>query len=72
VIVAEPAAIPVTTPVVPSMAAIAVFPLVQLPPETVFVRLVVRPTHTEVVPPITDGRAFIVTCVEVLQPLPIV
>ncbi len=61
--VAEPAATPVTTPVVLFTVAMAVFELLQLPPVVASVRVVVLPTQTLVVPPIaaTVGNAFTVT-----------
>ena len=63
VIVADPAATPVTTPVA-LIVAIAVDELLHTPPLVASVRVVVLPTQTVFVPPMAagvDGRALIVT-----------
>ena len=61
VITAEPAAIPVTTPVTGSTVAIDGEPLVQVPPVALFVSDKDEPTHIEPTPPIAAGYPFIVT-----------
>ena len=45
-----PAATPVTTPVDDPTVAVAVLPLLQVPPVEVVVKVVVLPTHTDGVP----------------------
>ena len=60
-----PAATPVTTPVDASTVAVAVLDDVQTPPSVTSDKVVVAPSHTEVVPVIaaTVGNALIVTVV---------
>jgi hypothetical protein len=60
-----PAATPVTTPVDASTVAVAVLDDVQTPPAVTSDKVVVAPSHTEVVPVIaaTVGNALIVTVV---------
>ena len=60
-----PAATPVTTPVDASTVAVAVLDDVQTPPAVRSDKVVVAPSHTEVVPVIaaTVGNALIVTVV---------
>ena len=74
VIVAVPAATPVTTPVLEFTVATAVFDDVHTPPAVALVNVVVEPAHTSVVPLIaaTTGIALIVTVVFTVevQPLP--
>jgi hypothetical protein len=48
--VADPDAIPVTTPVEEPTAAIAALLLLQVPPEVASPKVVVFPTHTTVLP----------------------
>jgi hypothetical protein len=55
VIVARPAAMPLTIPVEDPMVAVPVAPLVQLPPGVRSLRAVVDPTHTFSVPVIGAG-----------------
>jgi len=43
--------------------------LLHVPPDTVFVRLVVCPAHTEVVPPIAEGNGLTVKPVVVKHPV---
>jgi hypothetical protein len=70
VIVAVPAATPVTTPPVP-MLATDVLLLLHTPDGVGSVRVVVPPTHTLDAPliPATTGSAFTVTVVVVVQPV---
>ena len=65
VIVVLPAATPVTTPVDALTVAVAVLDDVQTPPAVTSDKVVVEPSHTEVVPVIaaTVGNALIVTVV---------
>jgi hypothetical protein len=60
-----PAATPVTTPVDALTVAVAVLDDVQTPPAVTSDKVVVAPSHTEVVPVIaaTVGNALIVTVV---------
>ena len=60
-----PAATPVTTPVDALTVAVAVLDDVQTPPAVTSDKVVVAPSHTEVVPVIaaTAGNALIVTVV---------
>ena len=60
-----PAATPVTTPVEALTVAVAVLDDVQTPPAVTSDKVVVEPSHTEVVPVIaaTVGNALIVTVV---------
>jgi hypothetical protein len=55
--IAVPLVIPVTTPVVAFIFAIAVLALVHVPPVVMLVRVVVAPTHTVAVPDmiLSDG-----------------
>ena len=62
-----PVATPVTTPVVPSMVALAGTELLQVPPVAVVLRVTVLPTHTLVPPVIAGIAAFTVTCFTVIQ-----
>jgi hypothetical protein len=68
VIVAVPAAIPVTTPVVLIVAVNALL-LVHVPPVVVLARVVVLPSHTAWVPVIVAGKAFTVIVADVSQPV---
>lgn len=65
--VVVPAATPVTTPD-ELMVAAAVLLLLHTPPP-VFVSVVVKPTHTFIVPVVADGSAFTVTSVVAVQPV---
>ena len=71
-----PDATPVTTPVDALTVAVAVLDEVQTPPVVTSAKVVVAPTHTEVVPVIaaTVGNALIVTVVvtELTHPLALV
>ena len=60
--------IPVTEPVEPTTVACAVLLLLHVPPLTVLVKVVERPTHTAVAPPIAAGEGLMVTGVETKQP----
>lgn len=67
VILAVPAAAPVTRPVEVTLAMVEALEL-QVPAE-VSLRLVVDPIHTVGVPVIAAGNEFIVTVVEIEQPV---
>ena len=71
-----PAATPVTTPVDALTVAVAVLEDVQTPPAVTSDKVVVAPSHTEVVPVIaaTVGNALIVTVVvtELTHPVELV
>jgi hypothetical protein len=56
VIVAVPGPTAETMPLTESIVAIAVSLLLQMPPDTVLVRGVVKPTQTEVIPEIAEGE----------------
>ena len=66
-----PAAMPVTTPEDEPTVAVEVLLLLQEPPETDSIKVVVRPAHTVVVPVIAAGTAFTVIAVVRVQPEPI-
>ena len=66
-----PAAIPVTTPVVPSIVALGVV-LVQAPPRVASNRVVVAPSHNTSVPPIAAGVEPTVITIVVAQPTAVV
>lgn len=68
VIVAVPGAMPLTIPVDKPTEATEGVVLVQVPPETVLVSVVVVATHSEAVPPIADGVALTVTIAVREQP----
>ena len=67
-IVAVPADIPVTIPLVKPITAAVVLLLVHVPPPA-SVNAVVRPTHTLFVPVIADGNGLTVTAVIDEQPV---
>ena len=64
-----PEVTPVTVPEVEPMVATPVLLLVQLPPEVASVNVVVKPTHTFVVPPIAAGFGLTVKLVTAIQPV---
>ena len=64
---AVPDEIPVTKPV-DTTVAIAVLPLLQLPPVRVLVSVVVPPVASVAVPPMVGGLLFTVTTLVTLQP----
>ncbi len=70
VIVAVPAEIPVTTPVVLPTVATPGALLVHVPPGVASVNVIVEPTHTADGPAITAGNAFTVITLVVEQPPP--
>ena len=74
VIVAEPDATPVTSPVIEFTVATVASLLVQAPPAVVFVKIVVEPTHALFVPEIAArvGNAFTLTVVCALDSHPFV
>lgn len=65
-IVEFPTPTPVTVPVFEPMVATASVLLVHVPPETLLLRLIVEPTHTEEAPLIVPalGTGFTVTVAE--------
>jgi hypothetical protein len=68
VITALPAITPVTTPDDAFTVALATELLLQVPPMSELVSAVVEPSHTDAVPPITAGSAFVVATVVTIQP----
>ena len=68
-IVTAPEVTPFTVPVEEPMAAIAVLLLLHTPPEVASVNVVVKPTHTFVVPPIAAGFGLTVKLVTAIQPV---
>ena len=66
VITDVPAAIPVTIPVVPTVALAP--SLLHMPPVVLLERVVVAPSHTTALPFILAGGVFIVIVVVVIQP----
>lgn len=69
VMLTVPALPPVTIPVLASTVASEIFPLVQVPPLTALLSVVVWPEHTFVIPEINDGNAFTVTALVIKQPV---
>ena len=66
-----PPATPVTTPVLEPAVAIAVFPLVQIPPGAGLVSVMDAPAHTRVGPDMPGGGRFTVTIFVAMQPAPV-
>ena len=66
---AVPAVPPVTTPVALPTIAVALLPVLHVPPVAVSVRVVVSPSHTVIVPVILLGSGFTVTFAVAAQPL---
>jgi len=67
--VTTPEVTPVTVPDVAPIVATPVLLLVHVPPEVASVNVVVRPTHTFVVPPIAAGFGLTVKLVTAIQPV---
>ena len=67
-----PAVTPYTEPVVEPTVPTAVLLLLHVPPAVPSVNVVVKPTHTVIVPVITPGNGFTVTTAVMIQPVPIV
>ena len=66
-IVVVPASRPVTTPeLLPTVAVVALL-LLHVPPVGVLLSVLLLPTHTVGVPPITAGRALTVTLADTPQ-----
>ena len=63
-----PALWPVTIPVIEFMIAVAVLPLVHVPPVGVHASVLVAPIHTLPEPVIALGNAFTVTVAVLKQP----
>ena len=63
-----PAATPVTAPVPEPAVAMAVLPLVQVPPDGEELNVVVAPEHTDIVPVMVDGVVLTVTDCVAKQP----
>ena len=59
---------PVTTPVSEPMVAIPVLPLIQVPPLTASLSVIVEPTHTAVGPVMAVGILYTVTTAVAIQP----
>ncbi len=68
-IVAEPAATPVTTPVPVPTVAMPVLLLVQIPPPVALDKVVPEPVHTVAVPVTAAGKALTVAVAEAKQPV---
>ena len=64
-----PRATPLTTPVVLPMVAVAVVVLIQVPPATPSLSVIVAPTHTADGPVIAVGIVYTATVVLTLQPV---
>jgi len=64
-----PASTPVIIPLLVPMVATVVLLLVHEPPDVALLSVVVRPTHTLVVPEIAAGRGFTVSTVVAIQPV---
>ena len=73
-IVAVPAATPVTAPVIEFTVATAAFDVVHTPPDVVLVKIVLEPIHAFVVPAIAAsvGNAFTLTVACALEVHPFV
>lgn len=69
VMVATPAATPVTIPVAEPIVAVPVLPLVHNPPPPASLSVVVAPIHTWVRPVIAGGSVFTVTTRVTLHPV---
>ena len=67
--VTTPSVMPVTVPAEDPIVATAVLLLLHTPPLVAFVRVVVNPTHTFVVPPIAAGFGLTVKLVTAIQPV---
>ncbi len=67
--VTTPSVMPVTVPVEDPIVATAVLLLLQTPPLVALVNVVVKPTHTLVVPPIAAGFGLTVKLVTAIQPV---
>ncbi len=68
VIVALPADMPVTTPVVEPIVAVPVLLLLHVPPAVTFAKVTVDPVFTVAVPVIAAGEAFTETASVFAQP----
>ena len=68
-IVAVPEVTPYASPEDRPMVATAALLLVHMPPGVASVKVVVLPGHTAAPPPITSGRALMVTVVIAVQPV---
>lgn len=64
-----PDATPVSMPDALPASALAVLPLIHVPPIVVLLRVVLEPSHTTGVPEIAAGIAFTVTAVVAWQPV---
>jgi hypothetical protein len=69
VIVAVPVDTPLTIPVVSPTVAIAVLPLLQVPPPVPSASVVVAPVHTVVMPVIPAGDGYTVIAIAIVQPV---
>jgi hypothetical protein len=67
--VAVPAAMPVTSPDEAPTVATVVLPLVQLPPASASLNVVIDPAHTASVPAMADGNGLTVTTACAMQPV---
>jgi len=69
VIVTTPSVMPVTVPDVEPMVATAVLLLLHTPPLVISVNVIVKPTHTLLVPPMAAGFGLTVKLVTAIQPV---
>ena len=67
--VAVPKELPVAIPLLKPMVSTAVLLLAHVPPVVASDKVVVKPTHTVMVPVMADGSAFTVTVAVMKQPL---
>lgn len=64
-----PSATPLTIPEVLPMVAMVVVVLIQVPPATASLRVIVAPTHTALGPVMAAGIVYTATVVLTLQPV---
>jgi hypothetical protein len=64
-----PSAAPVTTPVVLPIVAVVMVVLIQVPPATASLSVIVAPTHTALGPVMAAGIVYTATVVLTLQPV---
>ena len=69
VITDVPALTPVSVPVVETIVAMIVLPLLHVPPDVPSLKVVVKPAHKLVAPVIATGKGFTTTEAVVIQPV---
>jgi hypothetical protein len=72
VAITPPALIPVSTPDVPLMVAIAALLLLHVPPGVTSLSVVVAPLHMDVIPVMLPGNGFTVTLCVIRHPAAVV